>query len=72
VAEAVRAVAAERGVQPASVAVAWLRDRPTVAAPIAGATRLDQVLPLLEAATLELDESERQQLERVSDAFQPV
>jgi aryl-alcohol dehydrogenase-like predicted oxidoreductase len=72
VAEAVRTIAGERGVQPASVALAWLRDRPTVAAPIAGATRPDQVSPLLEAATLALDESERERLERVSDAFQPA
>jgi aryl-alcohol dehydrogenase-like predicted oxidoreductase len=72
VAEQVRAIAAERDVQPASVALAWLRDRPTIAAPIAGAARLDQVAPLLQAVTLVLDESEREQLERVSGAFQPA
>jgi aryl-alcohol dehydrogenase (NADP+) len=72
VAEELRAIAAEHGVQPASVALAWLRDQPTVSAPLGGATRLDQVAPLLEAATLELDASERKQLERVSAAFQPA
>ena len=72
VAEEVRAIAAERGVQPASVALAWLRAQPTISAPIAGATRLEQVPPLLEAATLELDESERERLERISAAFQPA
>jgi aryl-alcohol dehydrogenase-like predicted oxidoreductase len=70
VAAEVRAIAQERGVQPATIALAWLRERPTIAAPIAGATRLEQVQPLLEAASLELDDSERARLEQVSVAFQ--
>ena len=71
-AEEVRAIAQEHDVAPASVALAWLRDQPTIAAPIAGATRLDQVEPLLVAATLELTGDESERLARVSDAFQPA
>lgn len=67
-----RAVAAERGVEPAAVALAWLGGRPTVSAPIAGATSPAQVAPLLDAATLELTASELQRLERVSAAFEPA
>jgi aryl-alcohol dehydrogenase-like predicted oxidoreductase len=68
----VGAIAQERGVAPASVALAWLRTRPTVVAPIAGATKLEQVPPLLAAATLELEASELDRLERVSAAFTPA
>jgi aryl-alcohol dehydrogenase-like predicted oxidoreductase len=68
----VRAIAQQRGVAPASVALAWLRNRPTVVAPMAGATKVEQVPPLLAAATLELDASELDRLERVSSAFAPA
>jgi 1-deoxyxylulose-5-phosphate synthase len=40
VVDAVRAVAADRGVSPAQVALAWLLGRPGVTAPIVGATKL--------------------------------
>jgi aryl-alcohol dehydrogenase-like predicted oxidoreductase len=68
----VGAIAQERGVAPASVALAWLRTRPTVVAPLAGATKVEQVPPLLAAATLELAASELDRLERVSAAFTPA
>jgi aryl-alcohol dehydrogenase-like predicted oxidoreductase len=71
-ADEVRTIAEQRGVAPASVALAWLRTRPTVAAPIAGATKVEQVPPLLAAATLELDSSELDRLEHVSNAFSPA
>jgi aryl-alcohol dehydrogenase-like predicted oxidoreductase len=71
-ADEVRAIAEQRDVAPASVALAWLRTRQTVVAPIAGATKLEQVPPLLAAATLELDPTELERLERVSDAFAPA
>jgi aryl-alcohol dehydrogenase-like predicted oxidoreductase len=68
----VRRIAEQRGIVPASVALAWLRTRPSVVAPIAGATKVDQVPPLLVAATLELDRSELDRLEQVSNAFAPA
>jgi len=47
-------VSAAHGVAQASVALAWLRAQPTVAAPIASASRVDQLPALLAGATLEL------------------
>lgn len=51
---ALDAVAAEHGVEPATVALAWLAARPTVAAPIASARTVEQLPPLLAAAALRL------------------
>jgi aryl-alcohol dehydrogenase-like predicted oxidoreductase len=42
---------------PARVALAWLIARPSITAPIASATNLDQLNDLIEATRLELDES---------------
>ncbi|MGW3243164.1 aldo/keto reductase [Streptomyces sp. NPDC001070] len=58
-------VAAAHGVEPASVALAWLRSRPTVAAPIASARTPGQLPALLASATLELTAAE---LERLTEA----
>ena len=52
------AVAAAHDVPVASVALAWLREQPTVAAPIASARTLAQLEPLLAAMRLELSEGE--------------
>ncbi|WP_037574487.1 aldo/keto reductase [Phaeacidiphilus oryzae] len=52
--EALAAVAAETGAEQASVALAWLRAQPTVAAPIASARSEGQLPALLASATLEL------------------
>lgn len=51
-------VAAERRTEVASVALAWLRQRPTVAAPIASASTLEQLPALLASAELTLEASE--------------
>jgi aryl-alcohol dehydrogenase-like predicted oxidoreductase len=58
---ALDAIAAAHGVQPAAVAVAWLREQPTVLAPIASARNQDQLKPLIASASLELtiDELDR-------------
>ena len=47
-------VAKARGAAMAEVAIAWLRDRPCVVAPIASATNLDQLHSLIRGATLKL------------------
>jgi aryl-alcohol dehydrogenase-like predicted oxidoreductase len=52
--EALDAVAGELGATPAQVAIAWLMARPTIAAPIASATSLDQLEDLLRATQLTL------------------
>ena len=52
---------------PARVAVAWLMARPSVTAPIASATGLDQLRDLIEAARLELDADARRLLDEASE-----
>jgi aryl-alcohol dehydrogenase-like predicted oxidoreductase len=56
-------VAAERGVPPAQVALAWLLHRPGVTAPIVGATRIGHLQDALAAEGLELTEDEMRRLE---------
>jgi aryl-alcohol dehydrogenase-like predicted oxidoreductase len=51
---------------PAVVSLAWLIARPSVTAPIASATNLDQLTDLIEATTLELDHSSIEQLDTAS------
>ena len=50
----------------AATALAWLRTQPTVAAPIASASRVDQVADLLTSARIELTADERTALDDVS------
>lgn len=56
-------VAAERGVPPAQVALAWLLHRPGVTAPIVGATKLAHVEDALAAEELSLSDAEMARLE---------
>lgn len=62
-------VASERGVAVAAVALAWLRGRAGVAAPIASARTVEQVGPLVDSFALELSADETDRLDRVSAAF---
>ncbi|GAA4873111.1 aldo/keto reductase [Serinicoccus chungangensis] len=68
VVDALVAVADRHGVAPASVALAWLLDR-GVTAPIASASRPEQLEPLLAATRLELDEQDRAELDEASASF---
>ena len=63
---AVDEIALAHGVQPASIALAWLLAKPTVVAPVASATRPDQVEALIAAASVELHRSELVELDRAS------
>jgi aryl-alcohol dehydrogenase-like predicted oxidoreductase len=63
VVEACRAVAAERGVTPAEVALAWLLSKPAVAAPIVGATKLSHLDAAIRAVDLTLSAGEVARLE---------
>jgi aryl-alcohol dehydrogenase-like predicted oxidoreductase len=65
---ALDAISAERGVAPATVALAWLRTRPNVVAPLASARTVDQLPALLAAATLELSADETSALDKASAA----
>lgn len=60
--DALDAVAAEQGVQPAVVALAWLMSREGVTAPIASATTEEQVNGLLRATQLSLSGEDMQRL----------
>jgi len=63
---ALDAVAADRGVEPATVALAWLRTRPQVAAPLASARTVDQLPALLASASLDLAADEIEALDKAS------
>ena len=58
-------VAAETGAAQATVALAWLKAQPGVAAPIASATSVEQLAELVAALSLDLS---AEQLERLNQA----
>jgi 1-deoxyxylulose-5-phosphate synthase len=62
-AEATAALAAERGLPPAQVALAWLLHKPGVTAPIVGATKLTHLEDALAASELTLSAAEIDRLE---------
>jgi aryl-alcohol dehydrogenase-like predicted oxidoreductase len=70
VADEVRDIAAEHNTQPATVALAWLRSQPTIVAPIASASKLNHLQPLLDSTTLQLGDEDLQRLDHTSNAFQ--
>ena len=61
--DAVAAVAAERGVPAAQVALAWLLHQPAVTAPIVGATKPEHLADAVAAVELELSDAELSRLE---------
>jgi aryl-alcohol dehydrogenase-like predicted oxidoreductase len=64
--EALDEVARRQNVTPVQAALAWLIAQPTVTAPIASATSLEQLNQLIEAVTLELDPSSTALLDQAS------
>ena len=65
---ALDAISAERSVAPATVALAWLRGRPNVVAPLASARTVDQLPALLASAALDLTAGETEALDKASAA----
>jgi 1-deoxyxylulose-5-phosphate synthase len=61
--EAVGAVAEAHGVSRAQVALAWLRAKPVVTAPIVGASNLGQIDDAIASLEVDLSEAEMQMLE---------
>ncbi len=59
-------MAARYHANPTRVAIAWLAIRPGVTAPIASATRVDQLNDLIEGARLELDATSIKRLDEAS------
>jgi aryl-alcohol dehydrogenase-like predicted oxidoreductase len=64
--EALESVAQEHNMTPAQVALAWLISHPSITAPIASATNLEQLNELIEATTIQLDPSAIDQLNQAS------
>lgn len=64
--DVVRVVAGRHGVEPATVALAWLLTRATVVAPIASASRLDQLPALMASTSLTLTPEDLADLDAVS------
>jgi len=62
VADAVAAVASQRGLPPAQIALAWLLGRPGVSAPIVGATKPGHLLDATKALDVRLSNDEIAQL----------
>lgn len=61
-AERFRALAAEHGWHPATLAIAWVMSHPGVTAPILGATRVEQLEPALAAAERPLPDALRERV----------
>lgn len=68
VASAVAAIAAERGVSRAQVALAWLLHQPAVTAPIVGATKVSHLTDAVAAVDLSLSAEE---LDRLTEHYVP-
>lgn len=64
--DALDAIAKEHRSTPAQVSLAWLMARPSITAPIASATSLEQLKDLIEAASLELDSAAIERLNQAS------
>jgi aryl-alcohol dehydrogenase (NADP+) len=65
---ALDAIAADRGVEQATVALAWLRTRPNVVAPLASARTVEQLPALLASVQLDLTADEAEALDKASAA----
>ncbi len=65
--EALDQVAERQGSQPASVAIAWLIARPSVTAPIASVTSIEQLKDLEHAANLKFNAEDIQLLDEASN-----
>jgi len=65
---ALDAIAADRGIEQATVALAWLRTRPNVVAPLASARTVEQLPALLASVQLDLTADEAEALDKASAA----
>ncbi|WP_327091394.1 aldo/keto reductase [Nonomuraea sp. NBC_01738] len=66
VVEALAKIAVDREVEPAAVALAWLAAQPTITAPIASARSVEQLQPLIHAASLTLSATDLTALDEAS------
>lgn len=68
IAERVSEIAAERGVKPAQIALAWICRKPGIASPIIGATKMDYLDDAVGALEISLTEDE---IKRLEEPYQP-
>jgi aryl-alcohol dehydrogenase-like predicted oxidoreductase len=61
-------IAAQHGATPAQVALSWLMAQPTIAAPIASATSIEQLSDIMKAASLSLSAADLASLDAASSA----
>ena len=70
--DAVAAVARDRGVRPAEVAMAWLLAQPGVTAPIVGATKASHLEDPVKAVGIQLSAEETAKLEGAYETQPPL
>src|SRR5215472_566518 len=70
--QALDQVAERHQAKPAQVALAWLMARPSITAPIASATSVEQLNELAQATRLELDRESMEKLNKASSYGQPA
>lgn len=66
------ALAEELGIHPVTLAIAWVRSHPAVTAPILGARSVDQLMPALAAAEVDLDAATRARISDLSASPAPA
>ncbi len=66
--ESVITLAAERGLPPAQIALAWLLHKPAVSAPVIGATKVTHLDDAVAALDVTLTETE---LNRLEESYRP-
>ena len=69
IADRVIEVAEKYGKKPAQIAVAWLLSKPEVTSPVVGVSKVEQLVGLVEAAQISLDQDDLSYLEEL---YQPV
>ncbi|MDP6947215.1 MAG: aldo/keto reductase, partial [Myxococcota bacterium] len=72
VASALTALAAEVGVHPVSLAIAWVASHPAVTAPLIGARDLEQLEPALAAVDVEMTDELRARISALSPSPPPA
>ncbi len=69
IAERVNEVAEKYGKTPAQISLAWLCGKEEITAPIVGVSKVEQIMQLMESASIELDEEDVDYLEAL---YQPL
>jgi aryl-alcohol dehydrogenase-like predicted oxidoreductase len=67
--DVLQTIALAWGVKPTTVALAWIRTRPGVVAPIVNARSTEHLSTVIRAASLELDDDERKALDEISSVM---